>query len=127
FSFFRETYHGRIETSTPYLFLTFPPWFERKYPELIKTLKINQNRLSSHYDVYETMKDILFLKGHKRPEGTVQERGISLFREIPKARTCRNAGIPDEFCACGKFQEPKVTRETISILGITLLNKINSF
>ncbi|GFO28754.1 hypothetical protein PoB_005525900 [Plakobranchus ocellatus] len=61
FGAIRETYHGRIETSAPYIFFVFPPWFKRTYPQLISTLKINQNRLSSHFAVYETIRDLLYL------------------------------------------------------------------
>ncbi|GFO32822.1 hypothetical protein PoB_005932700 [Plakobranchus ocellatus] len=123
----RETYHGRIETSTPYIFFVFPPWFKRKYPQLISTLKINQNRLSSHFDVYDTIRDLLYLKNLPRKNGTRKERGISLFREIPRERTCDNAGIPGEFCACGRFSKPKMNATSLQVLGATLLRRVNSF
>ncbi|GFO32785.1 hypothetical protein PoB_005929000 [Plakobranchus ocellatus] len=123
----RETYHGRIETSTPYIFFVFPPWFKRKYPQLISTHKINQNSLSSHFDVYETIRDLLYLKNLPRKNGSQKERGISLFREIPRERTCDNAGIPGEFCACGRFSKPKMNATSLQVLGATLLRRVNSF
>ncbi|GFO28758.1 hypothetical protein PoB_005526300 [Plakobranchus ocellatus] len=123
----RETYNGRIETSTPYIFFVFPPWFERKYPKLISTLKINQNRLSSHFDTYETLRDLLYFKAGEKPSGKLSERGISLFREIPKERTCQQAGIPSEFCACGRLSRLNLTNQLQSLLGMALLDRINSF
>ncbi|RUS70180.1 hypothetical protein EGW08_022053 [Elysia chlorotica] len=123
----RETYHGRIETSTPYLFFVFPPWFRGKYPELMRTLEINRNRLSSHFDVHETLKDLMFLKIGPRKPGTLKERAISLFREIPKERTCAQAGIPGEFCVCGRFYEAKLPQTTYYLIALTLLEKVNSF
>ena len=127
FCFHRETYHGRIETSTPYVFFVFPPWFKRKYPELMSTLEINRNRLSSHFDVHETLRDLMYLKEGARKAGTVKERGISLFREIPKERTCAEAGIPGEFCVCGRFYETKLTHGMYFLLASTLLDEVNSF
>ncbi|GFR58564.1 hypothetical protein ElyMa_005363900 [Elysia marginata] len=123
----RETYHGRIETSTPYIFFVFPPWFKRKYPHLMKTLEINRNRLSSHFDLHETLRDLMYMRKGQRPKGTVKERAISLFREIPRERTCAQAGIPGEFCVCGRFYEPKLTQATYYMLALTLLEKMNSF
>ncbi|GFS12410.1 hypothetical protein ElyMa_006696800 [Elysia marginata] len=125
----RESYHGRIETSTPYLFFAFPPWFHRKYPKLIKTLQMNQKRLASHFDVYETLKDLLNFKKeifNKEP-GKLTERGISLFRVVPLERTCANAGIPGEFCACGRFSKVLLSNSLMRQLSRALLDRVNSF
>ena len=80
-----NTFQGKIEERMPMLFLVFPPWFRSKYPDHVKNLEINSNRLTTHYDTYETLKDILYFDGNIRQnKGT--ERGISLFSEIPKGK-----------------------------------------
>ncbi|RUS79191.1 hypothetical protein EGW08_013049 [Elysia chlorotica] len=104
FGALRNTYTGEMETNTPYLFFVFPPWFEKKYPDLIRMLRINQNRLTSHFDTYATLQDLLNFKGVVGPKGKLTERSISLFREIPVYRTCPHAQIPWEYCAC--FSSP---------------------
>ncbi|GFO32786.1 hypothetical protein PoB_005929100 [Plakobranchus ocellatus] len=62
-----------------------------------------------------------------RKNGTRKERGISLFREIPSEKTCDNAGIPGELCACGRFLKPKMNAISLQVLGATLLRRVNSF
>ena len=93
----------------------------------METLEINRNRLSSHFDVYETLRDLIYLKKGPRKSGTMKERGISLFREIPRERTCAKAGIPGEFCVCGRFYEAKLPQTTYYLMALTLLEKVNSF
>ena len=124
--FDRQTYQGRVETNTPYMFLIFPKWFEKKYPKLMRTLKINQDRLATHFDVYETIKDLFYFQG-KTGNGTVKQRGISLFKEIPRERTCVQAGIPAEFCACAQFSKPVLDEGVRYNLSSALLDQVNSF
>ncbi|GFN75047.1 hypothetical protein PoB_000155300 [Plakobranchus ocellatus] len=122
----RSTYQGRIETNTPYLLLIFPQWFKQKYPEVMQVLKINQERLTTHFDVYETVKDLLYFKA-KTGKGTVHERGISLFKEIPRERTCAQAGVPDEFCACAQFSQPQINDTVRNLITSAFLERVNSF
>ncbi|XP_050416804.2 uncharacterized protein LOC126830459 [Patella vulgata] len=56
----RETYIGKLEERLPMMFLVFPKWFYKKYPQITQNLKINQNRLTTPFDIYETLKDILY-------------------------------------------------------------------
>jgi hypothetical protein len=72
----------------------------------MKNFKKNTRRLTTHFDVYETLKDIANLesdvisnvKVKKRSadlkeRGETLPRGISFFTEIPEDRTCDSAGI----------------------------------
>lgn len=78
-----------------------------KYRLAVRNFKRNSRRLTTHYDVYETLKDLIHLdedslaneKIRKRSEelmergGITLPRGISLFLEVPEQRTCDSAGI----------------------------------
>ena len=72
----------------------------------VKNFKRNSRRLTTHFDVFETLKDLSNLnvnslaneKLKKRAEDLKERegnfpRGISLFLEMPNERTCDNAGI----------------------------------
>ncbi|GFR68549.1 hypothetical protein ElyMa_002023900 [Elysia marginata] len=122
----RSTYQGRVETNTPYMFFILPPWFKKKYPDAMRVLNINQDRLTTHFDVYETLMDLLYFQG-VTGNGTIKQRGISLFKEIPRERTCAQAGVPVEFCACAHFSQPLLDEEVRQQLGAALLNRVNSF
>ncbi|GFS09008.1 hypothetical protein ElyMa_003027200 [Elysia marginata] len=122
----RHTYQGTIESSTPYLFFVFPPWFEKKYPDVMRVFRTNQHRLTSHYDTYATMQDILNFKGVVGPKGKLGERSISMFREIPEDRTCKDARIPAEYCVCARFSKPRLSPSLDNYLGMVLRNKVSS-
>jgi hypothetical protein len=80
-------------------FFVFPPWFRDKYAGAIRNFERNADRLTTPFDLHETLKDIL------RPKGLLQKRdigsrGISLFSAVPKSRTCPEAGIDEHWCVC---------------------------
>lgn len=87
-------------------FAVLPKAFKQKYPLAVRNLKINSRRLTTHYDVFETLKDLSKIdtnllnneKLRKRSDDLKERernlpRGISLFLEIPVERTCESAGI----------------------------------
>lgn len=95
----RKTLVGLIEERTPMFNIWFPKWFHKKYPQISKNLNLNSVRLSSPFDVYETLKDLANsnFNGDQKPMGS---RGYSQLYEIPPNRTCYEAGIPDHHCTC---------------------------
>lgn len=78
----RNTYYGKLEERLPFFSILVPKWFQTKYPLAYQNLRKNKDRLTSPYDIYQTLKHILNLKDF-RP-GTLKERSISLFREVSK-------------------------------------------
>ena len=95
----RTTFLGNLEERLPFNFLIFPDWFSKKYPQLSKNLRTNSKRLTTPFDMYETMQDILNFDGVNR-KALLSSRGISLLREIPKERSCGDAGILPHWCSC---------------------------
>ncbi|KAH9491793.1 hypothetical protein Btru_029522 [Bulinus truncatus] len=91
----RRTLQGKIEERLPFFAIYFPPSFRKKYPFLYRNVKDNGQRLTSPFDVYRTLMDVLNLK-----QKAAGERGISLLRHIPVNRTCSDAGIDTHWCTC---------------------------
>ncbi|XP_066974616.1 uncharacterized protein [Macrobrachium rosenbergii] len=98
---FRSTYAGMLEERMPYITMAFPKWFKERYPEAMKNLRTNTRRLTASYDVYATLRDILD-GSYADPAASKTKTpfAISLFKEIPRSRTCEDAGVPDHYCAC---------------------------
>ncbi|XP_076101162.1 uncharacterized protein LOC143070945 [Mytilus galloprovincialis] len=99
FGKFRQTFIGKIEERLPFLFIILPQWFKEKYPEIYQNLKINQQRLTTPFDIFETLTHILnfytydIQNSKKRP-------GLSLFNPIPETRRCEDANILPHWCTC---------------------------
>ncbi|GFR97513.1 pesticidal crystal protein cry1Ac [Elysia marginata] len=98
----RQTYNGIVESRNPFLILTFPAWFRKKYPEIVRNLNINTRRLTSHFDTRQMLLDLLYFKGREPTPPYRGRNGLSLFTEIPANRTCKDAGIPSNQCLCGQ-------------------------
>ena len=127
FGSIRQTYVGKLEERLPFMFLVFPKWFHTKYPLLSKNLRINTRRLTTPFDIYETLKDILHFTGRFPLKSPVSQRGISLFSEIPEERTCDHAGILEHWCTCHEQQQVDTnSSEVLSAANfvIGLINKI---
>ncbi|KAH6940198.1 hypothetical protein HPB50_026320 [Hyalomma asiaticum] len=88
---------GRHEDKTPFCFLMLPKRFLREYPQAVVQLEVNQRRLVTPYDLHATLLSLPKLPAFN-PEPT--NKGLNLFGEIPPERTCADAFIAPEFCAC---------------------------
>ncbi|KAL3278183.1 hypothetical protein HHI36_013522 [Cryptolaemus montrouzieri] len=119
FGSFRETYQGRVEERLPFLFIRLPANFVRKYPRASSNLKMNLRKLTTPFDLHETLYDLSipdnlnseFIEaGHRKSE---TKTGLSLFHQIKPTRTCEDAGIANHWCACMKSTPVEITAEII--------------
>nr|KAI8749643.1 CAunnamed protein product [Biomphalaria glabrata] len=121
----RRTYSGKLEERMPYVSLRFPPWFHEMYPDVINNVKTNTQRLTNPFDIHETLRDILNFSG--AGQGSVKDRGISLFKSIPKERSCEDADVAPHWCACLSWQDVNATDEVASRALRTAVETINFF
>ncbi|KAI6236218.1 hypothetical protein M3Y95_00134200 [Aphelenchoides besseyi] len=91
----QKTYTGRIEERMPLVSIFAPKKFREKYPEKMQQLEINQNRLTSNFDLHETLREIMQLSNEGR-----EPVGRSVFGSIPTDRDCKDARVPVNFCMC---------------------------
>ncbi|KAL1124314.1 hypothetical protein AAG570_002082 [Ranatra chinensis] len=101
----RETYQGYLEERLPFLFLVLPQWFREEFPTAVSYLRLNGRRLTTPFDLHETLKDLVDLKGLRKNE--IKKRmqsdtpgGRSLFLPISDERNCTSARIADNWCTC---------------------------
>lgn len=131
FGAIRKTIQGWYEERLPTNLVSIPPWFQSKYPEKYKNLKENSKKLTSTFDVYMTLQDILHLstKNHNISKSKACPHCYSLFSDIPGNRSCKQAGIPELWCTClGKFEEnttqttENLRNEAIKIMLLQIKN-----
>ena len=107
----RNTFIGRMEARMPMVHILLPDHIKAKYPDIDINLKRNTKRLLSHYDIHQTLVDILN-SNYRKPSKQIVDgktRGVSLFGEISETRSCMDAGIQAEFCACYKSHPINIT------------------
>ena len=128
----RKTVVGRIEDRMPLLSIVFPEHVLLRNPHLTKVLMSNSQRLTTAYDLHETLVNILesdfrYIKSNTNATARKHlPRGISLFRDIPKWRTCSDAAIKEEFCPCYKSNPIAIDDPVVLRLAQYLVQKINS-
>ena len=120
----RKTTQGKLEERLPMMSLAFPAWFREKYPQYIRNLEANAERLTTPFDIHATMLSILDLQTLKKPlkPGT---RGISLLREHPINRTCTAAGVDMHWCTCMSWQEVDPANWRVVTAAKKLVDHIN--
>ena len=124
FGSIRETYVGKLEERLPFMLLAFPPWFSKEYPKIYRNLLINRRRLTTPFDIYETLVDLLNLERTPRDSSLVQ-RGISLFSEIPEGRTCEHAAILQHWCTCHEQIKVSTISATVKSAALYVIGEIN--
>ncbi len=84
--------------------MIFPKKFVKNHPTFAQNLLVNQNRLTSHFDTYATMKHMLQIP-FGPPYKSNRTIGRSFFEPIPEMRTCDDAGIAVHWCLCLRWKE----------------------
>ncbi|XP_062584168.1 uncharacterized protein LOC134245948 [Saccostrea cucullata] len=119
----RRTLQGKMEERLPFMSLHFPHRFKLKHPHLIKLLSKNANRLTTPFDVYETLRDVLDSSRLYKP--VTPSRGISLLQEIPANRNCVSAHIDLHWCSCLVQSKVDPNSDNIKVIADQLLRHIN--
>lgn len=102
---FRDTMLGWYEEKLPAMFIYLPDRLKLRFPNWNATLNENSKRLSSHFDLYWTLVEILenfnkSIRVDTPPSRHFPKIGKSLFEPLPENRTCADAGIEVPHCAC---------------------------
>ncbi|KAM3963411.1 uncharacterized protein ACR2FA_002347 [Aphomia sociella] len=90
----------------PFLFIWTPLKFRGKHPELYKAVAINQFRLVTPYDLYNSLIYINRMATCNNTNKDLSEgcpNCQSLFEVISANRTCRDVAIHDKWCSCHKL------------------------
>ena len=108
----RNTFIGRIEERMPLLAIVPPKSFNANFPDASKNFQENTEKLTSNFDLHETLNDILLANFDSTVETfrRKEQRGTSLFKHIPSSRSCADASIPEHFCAC--YASTKISLDT---------------
>lgn len=99
----RKTFIGKIEERMPFMFISFPQWFLDDNAELKDNLIANQKRLTTPFDMHETLVDLYQMTSRDR-NYVPTPYGISLFREISTERNCQSAFIHPHWCVCHEYE-----------------------
>ncbi|XP_064477884.1 uncharacterized protein LOC135391530 isoform X2 [Ornithodoros turicata] len=127
FDAIRETYVGHIEERLPFVAVRPPTEIDSELGSYVRAgLHAATGRLTSPYDTYETLRDILALvKTGKLATRTVSRFGRSLFGNIPAERTCADAGVPSKYCACDIEQPINIKDPLSQRIALALVDKVN--
>jgi len=90
------------EENMPMALLALPEPFRRSHPEMLDTLRANTNRLTTPFDLHETVRRLSYVNqpyddSARRAGG---RRGVSLLDVKLGDRTCENASIAPTYCEC---------------------------
>ncbi|XP_028146046.2 uncharacterized protein LOC114339588 [Diabrotica virgifera virgifera] len=139
----RQTNQGWYEERLPMNFISLPPWFKEEYPRKYQNFKDNSKKLTSTYDFYLTLQDILAMSvsNYTMTGSKACPTCASFFAEIPEKRSCSKAGVPERWCTCiGKFENnhtdltPEIQKAAVTFImdsdvlrpTNTSINKIES-
>lgn len=119
---------GWYDVRLPFLFISLPPWFIKENPEAAAALKVNEDRLTSPFDLHLTLKHILRLSG-RLPEGEDIAKHChtaqSLFAPVPLNRTCGQACLTLQWCTCNRQQRMNKSSELVKRGAEFAVEKIN--
>lgn len=101
----RYTRTGWYEERLPFIYFWIPEWFRKENSKEFENLKTNVHRLTTPFDLYMTLQDILVFSGRNytkvRSESCPSCQ--SLFSELPKHRSCEDASVALHWCTCTNF------------------------
>lgn len=126
FSTLRKTYQGKLEERLPFIAVRLPEQFQEKYPDLTHNLRLNSHRLTTPFDLHETLQH-LFEFHSSDPYQSKSSRAFSLFQLIPANRTCAQADIEQHWCACLHWLDVPINQPIIQRFGQQAVEFLNRF
>lgn len=124
-----------LEERQPLLYFILPKWFKKVFPSAYKNLLINRRRLTSPFDLYETLKDLSDIdkistssiqkRSMEMHEQSLLDRSISLFLQVPPTRSCDSAGIQSHWCTCYEKYELPTTDHRVQKVAKYVVKYIN--
>ena len=124
FNSVRQLLQGKYEERNPFFSIRLPPQFTTKYPEILKNIQINTERLITPFDVHATFQDVISFKGVTKLVSNAS-RGISLFQEIPANRTCEDADLEPHWCLCLEWTNQDVTDPNVIAAAEAFVKHVN--
>ncbi|XP_030753812.1 uncharacterized protein LOC115880669 isoform X3 [Sitophilus oryzae] len=111
----RQTYQGQLEERLPFVYIVVPDWIRTEYPKSFANLKRNSRRLTTPFDLHETLKSFLHVESLGKEKVTVDysSRSYSLFDEVPANRTCESAEISAHWCTCQQSVDVNVSDASV--------------
>lgn len=85
---------GQAEHRSPALFLVLPASFVAANPTIDETLRRNQRRRVTAFDLHATLRHLAAWPAMPPPS----EEATSLLEELPDQRSCEAARVPPEWC-----------------------------
>ncbi|XP_066911454.1 uncharacterized protein [Clytia hemisphaerica] len=120
---YRATMVGKLEERLPFMAFSFPRWLKNKYPLKFQNFKQNAKIMTSHFDVFSTLKHVLNFDGEFENN---HKWGKSLFTNITSLnRTCSEAGILEHWCPCIQYEPMSIESELSKILAVKLIGLMN--
>lgn len=103
----------------PFFSVRMPESFQRANPEAMHNLRLNSRKLTTPFDIHETLKHFLNFDNSSAlldtPPGDHRSRmprGISLLKRIPANRACNDAQIEAHWCSCLNWIDLNITSST---------------
>ncbi|CAH0720679.1 unnamed protein product, partial [Brenthis ino] len=103
FGEYRLKVESYYDDRMPFLFIWVPPLFKIRYPEKFNSLLINQYRLITPFDLFNTMLEIHEISNNSTRKIESSAKHQSLFGIVSANRTCQDVGIHDKWCSCHKL------------------------
>lgn len=93
----------------PFLFIWLPSAFKFKYPAKFRLIQENANSLTSPFDLYSTIQDLLAIynKGYIAKRSNACPQCQSLLKKKYTVRSCKDASIEDNWCSCLGYKKLK--------------------
>ena len=125
----RNTVIGRIEDRMPLFSVVLPKHIKDRYPHIHKTMLMNTKRLTTNYDGFAFLRNILdadFELQAPFSESEELPKGISLLQEIPKRRTCFEAAIQEHYCPCYSSTDTSTKDTKIHEIALAIVDRLNT-
>ena len=116
---------GWYEENLPMLLIAMPASFRRRRVEMMETLRTNQHKLITPFDVHETVRRLLDVGSPYDDSVRIARgrRGVSLFDVTLDDRTCKDATVAPTYCECelSRSHSIDVTSSEVSIMIFLLI------